>query len=325
VSEPFCYYPFTQLLLQPTGAVSACCWTQEKELGRVPEQSLEEIWNGEALRELRREFLQGKPVACAVPIRNRNCHLGSHRDFSKGTKPQEIMPTGPVRLDLRLNGQCNLRCVMCDIWEQPNGVYDNSDFWTYGPEKVFPFLREIELLGGEPFLQRDMYRLIDAVSAVNSDCLWRLATNGHYKVREPILRALDKIRIDRIHVSLDSLRPEVYREIRLDGELERPLETLRDFGRYQKQRKARGRDFLIAVSICVQQKNWQELEDFLRFCAEGGYVPYVQFASVPWNESLLSLEKTEREKILNYFFSLLPLFGGPVLRPLMVPLADSLA
>src|SRR5439155_91000 len=67
----------------------------------------------------------------------------------------------PRRLDLRLNGRCNLECIMCDVWRQPNELYDNSDLWTLGPEKIFPFLLEVDMLGGEPFIQRDTYRFID--------------------------------------------------------------------------------------------------------------------------------------------------------------------
>jgi cyclic pyranopterin phosphate synthase len=49
----------------------------------------------------------------------------------------EVMQSAPKRLDVRLNGKCNLQCVMCDVWSQPNGVYNQSDFWQYGRKEIF--------------------------------------------------------------------------------------------------------------------------------------------------------------------------------------------
>ena len=41
------------------------------------------------------------------------------------------------------------------------------------------------LAQGEPFIQRDFYRLIDEVSGVNSTCRWVITTNGHYRLTNP--------------------------------------------------------------------------------------------------------------------------------------------
>jgi hypothetical protein len=48
-----CHAPFTSLYLTPKGDAIACCRNQSYVLGNVATHSLDEIWNGEAIRKLR--------------------------------------------------------------------------------------------------------------------------------------------------------------------------------------------------------------------------------------------------------------------------------
>ena len=323
-SDNLCLYPFMQLLLQPTGVVSPCCWNQEVILGKVTEKSLDEIWNDEPARKLRREFLEGNPVSCAQQIRHIGCHLWSRRSYAKEIPLTEIQPHGPRRLDVRLNGRCNLQCVMCDVWSQPNGIYDDSDFWTRGPSEIFPYLREIDVLGGEPFIQGDTYKLIDGISAVNPACTWAFVTNGHYKFADAIRSRLEKIEIRWLQVSLDSVNPKTYAKIRVNGELSRTLETIEEYQSYQKEREEQGRGFKFVVSMCVQQANWSEIGSFLSYAGERSIEPILQFAFQPDNASLLNLEPKQRRFVLNQVLSLVPVFGEDALQRVLGPLRDSL-
>jgi len=322
--DNFCYYPFMQLLLQPTGTVSPCCWNQEIALGHVPEKSLEQIWNGPEMRRLRREFLDGKPVQCRQQMEHIRCHLWSRRNFSEKLSLTEVQPAGPRRLDLRLNGRCNLKCVMCDVWKQPNGLYDQSDFWTKGPTEIFPHLLEIDMLGGEPFVQPDTFRLMDEVSAVNANCRWAFVTNGSYKFDGAIRRRLDKLALRWIQVSLDSVDPKTYAAIRLEGELDSALATLAALEKYRAERGAEGRGFNLLVTMCVQKLNWKEIGDFLAFAAQRKLSCELQFAYQPSSVSLLTLSTPQRRKIVSYLESLIPRFGERAVHPILSAVRDSL-
>ncbi|MFI5360476.1 MAG: SPASM domain-containing protein [Elusimicrobiota bacterium] len=323
--DRFCYYPFMQLLLQPTGTVSPCCWNQEIALGRIPEQSLRDIWNGDKLRELRREFLDGNPQMCSRQMRDIRCHVWSRRDFAGLLDLAEIQPRGPARLDVRLNGRCNLKCVMCDVWRQPNGLYDGSDFWAKGPGEIFPQLLEIDVLGGEPFVQSDTFRLMDEVSAVNRRCTWAFVTNGSYRFGDAIRRRLDKLSIRWIQVSLDSVDPITYAAIRVDGELETALATLDGLEDYRARRAAEGRGFDLLVTTCVQKLNWSEIGDFLAFAGRRKLKPVLQFAYEPATVSLLSSPLGERESMVRFLESLIPRFGAAAVHSVLSPLRESLA
>ncbi|HEX4925292.1 MAG TPA: SPASM domain-containing protein [Bdellovibrionales bacterium] len=321
--DNFCYYPFTQLLFQPTGVISPCCWNQDIVLGVVPNETLEDIWNGEKARGLRREFLSGNPVSCKTQMQHIRCHAWSRRNYEREMSFTELQPRGPQRLDVRLNGKCNLQCVMCEVWKQPNGLYDQSDFWTRGPAEIFPFLREVDVLGGEPFVQQDTYRLIDEVSQINPECTWAFVTNGHYKFNAAIQSRLDKIKIRWIQVSLDSVVPETYAKVRVNGELSKTLKTVDDFIAYLGARPA-DRKFHFNVSMCVHRLNWHELDKSLAYARGKGVPVILQFAFQPESVSLLSLSQSDRREILRFARSLEREYGADVLHPIVSPLQDSL-
>ncbi len=322
--EHFCFYPFMQMLLQPTGVVSPCCWNQEVVLGVVPRDKLSDIWNGEVARGLRKEFLEGQPTSCAQQMRHIGCHRWSRRNYLKEIELAEIQTAAPVRFDVRLNGRCNLQCIMCDVWMQPNGLYDESDFWKNGPKDIFPYLREMDVLGGEPFVQADTFRLIDEVSAVNSNCSWAFVTNGHYKFDGPIRSRLDKIALRWLQVSLDSLDPETYSKIRVKGLLDRTLATIDALVRYRKEREFQNRGFKLMLSMCVQPNNWREISQLIDFAVERRIVPVLQFAYKPENTSLLSFERHSLIEVSNHFVLLAKKYGLEMLNPVLLPIKEAL-
>lgn len=257
------------------GNVSACCYSGEHKVGNVSEASIEEIWNGPEMRRWRREFLEDRVEICAGPMRTFNCHR-NYQHLAGQVVRAEIQKDMPRRLDLRLNGRCNLECVMCDVWRQPNGLYDASDFWTVGPERIFPFLLEVDMLGGEPFIQKDTYRLIDEVLKVNPHCSWGFITNGQYRVTDHLMGYLERLRLRHIHVSVDSADPEIYSRIRRKGLLAKTIETIDHFAALRDRRSAAGQGFALFASMCVQKENWDGIPGFLEFCDARGAQPIFQ-------------------------------------------------
>jgi MoaA/NifB/PqqE/SkfB family radical SAM enzyme len=323
-AKNFCYFPFTQMLLQPTGLVSPCCWKQDLIVGEIEKAGMMDIWNGEKMRTLRREFLEGKPVSCDQQMRHMACHLWSHRLAKIGVELNEVQTEGPRRLDLRLNGRCNLKCVMCEVWKQPNGLYDKSDFWKVAPTEIFPYLVEMDVLGGEPMIQHDTYRLIREVSEVNDRCTWSFVTNGQYRLGSVVLNHLDLIKIRWIQVSIDSLNSETYKAIRPgSGDLSRVLTSLKELLEYRYERLLERRGFDVTVSICIQKRNWAELGEFLDFARDLRVSPIVQFAYIPDSESLLNLTGGDRSQVLDYFESLIDRHSEVLLEPVLGPLRDS--
>lgn len=303
LTEKFCTVPFTTILLEPDGLVGACrqkgC---EFPIGKLQDNTIDEIWNGESIKRWRREFLEGKPVTCAKEVRHIQCHTCPEYNYLlPHVELSEVQTRKPSRIAFNLNGKCNLECQMCHIWQKPNGFYDQIGFWEKLEELVTD-LQEVELLSGEPFIQKDTYKLIDQISNLRPSCRWTITTNANWKLTDFVKEKLDKIKIRNLIVSLDSLVPQNYQKIRKKGNLELALTTLDDLMAYDKDRIARGIGTMnIRVNFLVQKDNWQELGSFQEFKNRKGVEIFRTFLLEPFEHSLLSLPESGKQEVLDYY------------------------
>ncbi len=138
---------------------------------------------------------------------------------------------GRVATSLRISvtDRCNYRCVYCMPAEGVPFV-PKAEVLTY--EELLRLVRvlaalgvrKVRVTGGEPLLRRDLPRFIAALRGVPGIQEISLTTNGFY-LRE-MAGDLYRSGLRRLNVSLDTLRPERYREInRVDG-LEKVLRGL---------------------------------------------------------------------------------------------------
>ncbi len=323
--EKFCSVPFTTLLLEPDGLVGGCrqkgC---EFPMGRLQDNTLMEIWNGEKIRQWRREFLEGKPIICQKEVRHYSCHsCPEYNSLLPEVDISEFQTKKPSRIAFNLNGKCNLECRMCHVWEKPNGLYDKIGFWQQ-IDDIIENLKEVELLSGEPFIQKDTYKLMDLISVKKPDARWIITTNANWKLTDFVRSKMDKVHFRNLIVSLDSLVPGNYAKIRKKGDLDLALSTLDDLLDYEQDRIKRGLSPLnIRINFLVQKDNWQELADFHTFKKNKKVEIFRTFLYEPFEHSLLSLPEAERERILNFYMENLK--PEQVAFRVILPLLDSLA
>jgi len=119
-SATFCPYPWLHLMTQPTGDLSFCCVAKGSLVSpdgdpcRADRDSLEDVWNGPAMREVRRAMLEGRQVKeCS------HCYYQESVADEIRARVDRSVETGfrvegpPVYLDFRLGNLCNLKCRMC--------------------------------------------------------------------------------------------------------------------------------------------------------------------------------------------------------------------
>jgi cyclic pyranopterin phosphate synthase len=301
----FCSVPFTTIILEPNGSVGICRLKgTEESIGNIKDNNLMDIWNGEKARRWRREFLDGRPKICKNDVAYRNCNLCAETNtLLKDAQLTEIQTSPILKFTANFNGKCNLECQMCTIWQMPNGLYDEINFWEPAKKEIFPHLKEIDMLSGEPFIQKDTYRLIDEVSLVNNDCLWTITTNAHWKLNKRIEDYLNKIEFKALIISIDSLIPETYAKIRKLGNLETVLSNVDKILEYQKKRIENKKGSLnINVNMLIQKDNWKEIPSLLKYCSEKNIDPHITFCYRPEKHSLLDLDNTAKKEILDYYF-----------------------
>jgi len=139
---------------------------------------------------------------------------------------------GRVATDLRvsLTDRCNLRCAYCMPpegldWLPGDEVLTGDEIVrliTIGVTRLG--IREVRFTGGEPLLRRDLESIVSRTAALVPRPEISLTTNGIGLSRRA--GALREAGVDRINVSLDTLRPEVFRKLARRDRLPDVLEGL---------------------------------------------------------------------------------------------------
>jgi GTP 3',8-cyclase len=126
---------------------------------------------------------------------------------------------GRVATDLRvsLTDRCNLRCAYCmpaeglDWLPRPDLLTDDEVIRLIRIGVEVLGIREVRFTGGEPLLRRGLTRIIERTAGLAPRPEISLTTNaiGLARLAGPLRQA----GLDRVNVSLDTLRPETFRAL----------------------------------------------------------------------------------------------------------------
>ncbi|MFD8458241.1 GTP 3',8-cyclase MoaA [Streptomyces antimycoticus] len=126
---------------------------------------------------------------------------------------------GRVATDLRvsLTDRCNLRCTYCMPEEglqwlaKPDLLTDDEIVRLIGIAVTDLGVTEVRFTGGEPLLRPGLVGIVERCAALTPRPQMSLTTNGIGLERTA--QALRDVGLDRVNVSLDTLRPEVFQAL----------------------------------------------------------------------------------------------------------------
>jgi len=184
----------------------------------------------------------------------------------------------PVK-DLRISvtDRCNFRCTYC----MPLDDYDwlaKSEILTF--EEITRLARlfvqlgveKIRLTGGEPLARRDLERLVASLSAIDGLRDICLTTNGSTLAEKAAVLKAAGLR--RINVSLDSLKPDRFRQITKRGDLKKVLNGL-------FAAKEQGFSPIKINAVIERGVNDDEIIDLVAFSREHGFaIRFIEFMDV---------------------------------------------
>lgn len=168
-------------------------------------------------------------------------------------------PLGSLRISV--TDRCNLRCAYC-MPEEDYTWLEHREILSFEEiaklTEIFSDLGidNVRLTGGEPLLRRDLGRLIQMLARLEGIQDLSLTTNGVMLASQA--RALREAGLDRVTVSLDTLRPDRFRALARRDTLGKVLEGIS---------AARGVGFarLKINSVIMRGFNDDELASLLRF------------------------------------------------------------
>src|ERR1700749_4979897 len=139
---------------------------------------------------------------------------------------------GRLATDLRvsLTDRCNLRCAYCmppeglDWLPAPQGLTGEEIVRLIRIGVTSLGIREARVTGAEPLLRRELESIIARTAALAPRPDISLTTNGIGLARRAV--ALREAGLDRINVSLATLRPEVFRKLARRDRLPDVLDAL---------------------------------------------------------------------------------------------------
>ena len=198
--DKFCVLPWISLEASPIGTVRPCCLALDEITDingnkyRLKDTPLSEIQNSQYMTNLRQEFLNGhNPQTCRRCWQEERAGRTSKRMHTldrlkhMGIEPTWTVDAKPLMfLDLKLGNICNLKCRICGSWsssqsaaeeikynqqEEQRGSFayqmlregawprESEEFWA-DLENHLKDVRYIEFTGGEPFMIKEHFQLL---------------------------------------------------------------------------------------------------------------------------------------------------------------------
>ena len=177
---------------------------------------------------------------------------------------------GRVAKDLRVSliDKCNLRCTYCMPaeglpWLDRHELLDTDEINRLIRLAVDSLgITTVRFTGGEPLLRKDLVDIIGATAALPSRPKTSLTTNGINLDRfaEPLADA----GLNRVNVSLDTLRRETFHELTRRDKLDSVFAGLRAAA-------ATGLFPVKVNAVLMRGINDDEASDLLRFCLQHDY------------------------------------------------------
>jgi cyclic pyranopterin phosphate synthase len=192
------------------------------------------------------------------------------RDPARPADPRLVDRFGRVATDLRvsLTDRCNLRCSYCMPAEGLDWMPDDQRLTDAELVRLMAIaverlgVREVRFTGGEPLLRRGLEEIVAATAALRPRPEISLTTNGIGLARRA--GRLAAAGLDRLNVSLDSLRRERFEEITRRDRLQDVLDGL-------AAAQSAGLAPVKINSVLLRGVNDDEAVPLVRFAVEHGY------------------------------------------------------
>lgn len=203
-------------------------------------------------------------------------------------------------LRISITDKCNLRCIYC----MPEGgikLYDHKDILTYEEitrvAKIAARLgvKKIRITGGEPLVKRGLPFLISCLNSIEGISDISMTTNG--TLLKKYAKELYDAGLKRVNVSLDTFKPDRYRQITRDGNIKDVYEGI-------EEAQNVGLNPLKLNMVPIRGVNDDEIESFARLTIDKDwqvrFIEFMPFGSKEvWNPERYISTKEIRERITN--------------------------
>jgi cyclic pyranopterin phosphate synthase len=185
-------------------------------------------------------------------------------------------------LRISVTDRCNLRCVYC---MPPEGITQMSHYDILSYEEIYTLVKaaaelginKVRLTGGEPLVRAGLPELVRMLADIDTVDDISLTTNGILLAQ--YAADLKEAGLDRVNVSLDTLKPERFKQITRCGNLEDTLKGIEVAGSV-------GLTPVKINMVVMAGVNDDELPDFARKTInDGWHVRFIEHMPVNGDDS----------------------------------------
>jgi|GEM_PF-2327325 len=301
-----CHAPFVNMTFTTEGNVVACCRSQSLVLGNISTSSLDDIWQGRPVREMRSRLRRYDfPRACGtcrIALESGDYWNVVALDYD-GYWVVRPRPRWPRQMEFYFSNVCNFQCIMCkgslssrvraqrELLPPLPRVYGEAFFGQLAA--YLPHLRKATFIGGEPFLMPETFRVFQMMSAMNlTRTPLHVITNGSV-LDDRVREYLTRLAIHPI-VSFDGARRETFESIRQGACFQTVVDNVKEY-----VARARARGTTVTLAICLMRQNWRELADILLLAERLGCHSQIGIAFEPDFCTLYSLPDDELREVVD--------------------------
>lgn len=279
-NSPICLYPFYACHLLMNGTLCFCCphWTHYPAIGDIKSQSVQEIWNSELSRYIRKQLYEGKwesicKPSCTVIMALRNgspifCDELEKYDFLTPEliddirHKRTILSALPTYITLSNSKICNLHCFMCGCVyskDDPEVLQKTEKVLT----EILPTARFLRLSGaGDPLARPDTQKILFG-PLPNPSLRLHLLSNGLLLPR--YWEQIKHHRFESLFISVNAGKPDSYERIQTGGKWENLIEALDLIKMNQSHFKC------VFLSMVIMRYNYREIPEFLDLAERYGF------------------------------------------------------
>ena len=296
-----CWAPFQSMHINRNGDIKVCPFVMrqvwdldDKTPYKNPPtytrwkkgSSLRKIWQtDQSLEDLRLDCMTGGLHEwcryCANQCEQNKPPSSLDYDWVGGDR--DLNHPVPPEIELSLSNVCNYKCKFCAASHSSQHMKElpETEWWKYGsifdnPEVLEAFIddlrsiihevKRLNFTGGEPFAQPVVHRILKMVEEEDpKDLKIQFTTNG--SIMNGFVRRFAQRPNTNFTISLDSVDPELYPTLRVNGNFENVMnniDTLLDYGVAE-----------VDASFVISTENVWTLPKIVEFCnRKGMYFSY---------------------------------------------------
>ncbi|MGE5680058.1 MAG: GTP 3',8-cyclase MoaA [Bacillota bacterium] len=208
-------------------------------------------------------------------------------------------------LRVSLTDRCNLNCSYCNPLRDNSAKMNRTEMLSFDElsRLLVLFLselgiRKIRFTGGEPFVRKEIINFFRSVGRLKSkyDFEFALTTNG--TLLKDHLAELKSIGLDKLNISLDSLKPYTFRYLTGSNKLQDVIDAVNIAGET-------GFSSLKINTVILKGINDNEIIDFVNFIKNRPvtlrFIEYMPFGNNSWDDKKFISAKDVKQIIEKCF------------------------